>query len=112
MDNFNKVISFVLGLVVVIVILVILAGRFNLKGKFLPLSEDTKKTNISLTPSPKLVAQKGTTQNSGKKEDPFFRSYKGDDVAVTSIPNTGISSLFLPLAASAFGAGIYLRRKK
>ncbi len=122
MENFNKIISFVLGLVVVIVLLVILTGRFNLRERFLPLRDANRTTT---TPTPQPTAKKNgatpTKAAAGTQPGPTgtydYHSYKGGTVqsngtgAVTTIPKTG-PGLLLPIAFSVLAGGIYLRRKK
>jgi hypothetical protein len=46
MEQFNKALSFVLGLVVVAVFIVVASGKFNIKGLNL-----AKKTDINVTPT-------------------------------------------------------------
>jgi len=109
MDNFNRIVSFVLGLIVVIVFLAIITGRFNIKNKVKNLGGQTK---ISPTPtvvvgrylSPTPVPKTALGQGSGD-------AYKPTAKSPTTIPATGSPSLFLPLVFSTFSLGIYLRRK-
>lgn len=124
MENFNKIISFVLGLVVVVVLLIILTGRFNLRERFLPL-RDANRTTV--TPTPQPVAKKNgatptpakaaTSTQPGHTGTYNYHSYKGGTIqsnrtgAVTTIPKTG-PDLLLPLVFSALAGGIYLRRKE
>ncbi len=136
MDSFNKIISFILGLIVVVVLLVILTGRFNLREKFLPLKDTTNVTSKSgkttPTPTPKggtAVAEviptivQVTPGQTGTYE---YHSYstpvsqlnatgsattKGG-VPLAAIPKTGAETALIPFALSSLAAGIYLRRKK
>jgi hypothetical protein len=126
MDNFNKIISFVLGLVVVVVLLVILTGRFNLRERFLPLKDGAK---VSVTPAPKAGATKAPEKKGGTAAQPKnivptqsynYRSYtgmtKGGQVstisAVTAIPNTGAPTLLIPMAIASLMGGVYLSKRK
>ena len=95
MDNFNKIVSFILGLVVVIVFLTAIAGRFNLKDRLKGLVSQNKITPTVgtrgyLSPTP-ATEEAATTPN--------------------SIPATGSPSLLLPLVFSMFSLGIYLKKK-
>ena len=95
MDNFNKIVSFVLGLVVVIVFLTAIAGRFNLKDRLKGLGSQSK---VSPT-----VAARG-----------YLSPTPATEVAAktpNSIPATGSPRLLLPLVFSMFSLGIYLKKK-
>lgn len=134
MGNFNKIISFVLGLVVIVVLLVVLATRFNLRDKFLPLTSDNKK--VSITPSPTAKNQAKTQNKSQKKNQKTvvvkptqipasptgsyaYHSYKTQMSAdstqtkggVAIIPKTGAPTLLLPLVISALLGGVFLKGK-
>ncbi len=95
MDNFNKVFSFILGLVVVIVFFAVLTGRIKLPSNknstTVPLFA---RTSPNPTPIPKVnINQQG--------EQP----YKANNYQTTNtktIPATGLPTIFLPsLLASA-----------
>lgn len=109
MDSFNKVLSFVLGLIVVIVFLLVVTGRFNLRKSSKNLTSKTKltltPTNITgkyLTPTP-LPVSFGRTTNDYKT--------KTSGKAPNTIPATGSPSVLLPLLISSLSLGIYLKRK-
>ncbi len=127
MDNFNKVISFVLGLVVVVVLLVILTGRFNLRERFLPLGR-SKGPTTTVTPTPKTTAKNGQkiTPTPTPAKIVFNYDYHpyrdaagaiaGTSSATTkggliTIPKTGPTFL-VPLVLSALLGGVYLRKQK
>lgn len=101
MDNFNKIISFVLGLVVVIVFFAVVTGKINFR-KGLP----------SLTSLPTATVTPNPTQTTSKTPSPTpsnYGSYKATG-KTTTIPATGLPTLFIPtLLAGAFG-GAFLRR--
>ena len=113
MEQFNKVISFVLGLVVVVIFLAVATGKINLKGTPF-LSKGA--TNIKITPSPTpkqnkfVLNQTPTTKNvsSIKANNPDYHTYNG--APVSSIPSTG-PELLLPLAASSLIGGLFLKGK-
>lgn len=114
MDSFNKIISFVLGLIVVVVLLVILTGRFNLREKFLPLQGLTK-TSPTVTPTPQTTTRKGgqkvVINPTGISTN--YRPYNQTSQtggAVTSIPKTG-PALLLPFALSGLFGGVFIRSK-
>jgi len=100
MDSTNKIISFVLGLVVVIVFIVIITGKLNLKKiNFLPLAK-TSSITPTVTPTPK------TTSLSVVNKQVTNSNYK-----TQTIPATGAPTILLPLAFSGLLGGIYLRKK-
>jgi len=136
MSGFNKVTSFILGLIVVLVFLFVFGSRVNLSDKLLAF-KDTR-----VTPTPKVVVLATPTPTIKKKG--FFESLFGRKTPTVtptpkiiklvedntngmtagttttsatftaaqpqSIPQTGPSLLF-PIFISAFGAGMYLRKK-
>lgn len=124
MDSFNKVISFVLGLVVVLVFFSVVTGKINLKSK----TNTTTAAKTTLTPAP-------TQKNSGG----FFGFFKSDTPTPTptinslssnsegkgdnnvykqntatssakSIPSTGLPTLFIPMLISGLAGGSLLRK--
>ncbi len=126
MDGTNKAISFVLGLVVVIVFLAVVTGRLKLgKINFLPLSKGPTPT-VTGTPNPTGVgtAQNPTpssqthsyqTQNTQTVQIPQTKTQTGTYQStgnVKSIPNTGAPTVMLPIFISMLGSGLYLRKKK
>ena len=58
MDSFNKVLSFVLGLVVVVVFIAVASKRLNLNTKFLPFSSGAAN-KVTVIPTPSPVAKTG-----------------------------------------------------
>lgn len=120
MDDLNKIISFILGLVVVVVLLVILASRFNLREKLLPLSGLNKTT---VTPTPKGQAKKTTVKttptptSSITKGTPDYRPYQTStsgkvDTTLSTIPKTGSPTMLVPLALLFLTGGVFLSKKK
>lgn len=59
MEQFNKALSFILGLVVVAVFIVVASGKFNIKG--LPLPKSKTAVNITPTVTP-LITPKPTSK--------------------------------------------------
>ncbi|MFH1827182.1 MAG: hypothetical protein ABH812_01960 [bacterium] len=118
MGNFNRVLSFILGLVVVIVFVIVLSRRFNLQSKFIPFGNNT-------TPTPKIEkTTKDTSKEASKestKEELAIKFIQPEEQSsqlqqetqqIQSIPETGPSSLLL-LAYGASGVfGFYLRKTK
>lgn len=109
MDNFNKIISFVLGLVVVIVFLIVVSGRFNLKERVKDFGSQKKPSPtptitvgqyLSPTPVAKIVLGQGNAN-----------AYTSPQKTPTTIPATGSPSIFLPIIFSTLSLGIYLRKK-
>lgn len=108
MESFNKIVSFILGLLVVVVLLAIISGRLDLKKRFLP---SLKITNTTTTPSPfptnKQVVERAVSPTPIKKTT--YNRYQ--TTGASSIPNTGSPTLLLPIVFSSLLAGSYLRKK-
>lgn len=119
MDSFNKVISFVLGLVVVLVFFAVVTGKINFKSKTTSVSSATPtptqtqkndggffgflKSSPSSTPTPTPTVTNiplSTTKNNVYKAVP------------KSIPSAGLPTLFIPLLLSALVGGNFLRSAK
>lgn len=121
MENFNKVLSFILGLIVVIVFVIVLSGRLNLKNKFLPFA-DTSPTPVSktqtkkITPTPTSPVEINQYQDQPSKGSSTTsntsQAGKGGLTGAKSIPATGSPTLLLPLLGSSALLGFYLRKKK
>ncbi|PIR79678.1 MAG: hypothetical protein COU25_04100 [Candidatus Levybacteria bacterium CG10_big_fil_rev_8_21_14_0_10_35_13] len=112
MGNFNKVLSFILGLVVVIVFVIVLSKRLNLQSKFIPFSNNT-------TPTPTVVqtAEKESKEVVEKKPEikftqPDEQTNQETITQVKTIPETGPSSSLLLLYGSAGTIGFLLRKIK
>lgn len=78
MEQFNKALSFVLGLVVVAVFIVVASGKVNIKG--INLAKSTKNTNITPTITP-TKAPKPTSK-------PWFSFLSKPTVQPTAKPTT------------------------
>ena len=113
MENTNRTISFILGIIVVIIIIAFITGRLNLsKVTFLPLAHNTPTPTESFlptpTPTPKLVII-------GPSIVPTYSpnsNYHNYQTKGGTIPSTGLPTIFLPSMLASFIGGIYLRRKK
>lgn len=95
MDSFNKVFSFILGLVVVIVFFAVLTGKIKLPtGKKTSTVPLFAKTSPTPTPISKINIEQKTQKN-----------YQVNNYQVSNtktIPATGLPTIFLPsLLASA-----------
>lgn len=121
MEQFNKIISFVLGLAVVIIFLLVATGKINLKGKLPLLSGSSSSKTITPTPTPSkkttalnpTYSSTGGTQTKGglylsPTPSAAYHSYNSPG-NVNSIPSTG-PELLLPMALAAFAGGSFLRR--
>ena len=122
MDSFNKVISFVLGLVVVLVFLAVITGKLNLKGKPTSTSiitpTSTQKSNSGLfgffnksipTPTP---TQKPSSVTINTNESTVYKQYNQTSSSTTpkSIPATGLPTLFILVLLSGLVGGNFLRK--
>ena len=112
MQNFNKILSFILGLVVVVVFVAVLSGRLNL-GLRDRLAGDTNTQKETLTPTPKKEDAKKAGQTSTAKPDTTSSSTKGEirkASPVKEIPATGAPIAAVVVAFPALAAGMYLAR--
>ena len=110
MDNFNKALSFILGLVVVIVFFAVLTGRINLKKGFPFVStRATPTAEPKITPTP--VSSVTVSSNSIPTTNSSYNRYQTTTKTPSTIPSTGSPTLLLPFFISTLGAGIYLRKK-
>lgn len=107
MDNFNKIISFVLGLVVIVVFLAVITGRFKLRDRlpFLSKGATPTPTKVVTTPTrmPTITGVKPTGTYGGNT------SYNKPNPS--NIPATGAPTLLVPTLLSALAMGAYLRKK-
>lgn len=109
MDNLNKTISFVLGLVVVLVFFAVISGRLNLKGN-LPFIGKSATPTPTQTPTKIIGSSQNSQNNQNSREN---NSYKNNTIKTPStIPQTGSPTLLIPLLISGLGSGILLRRAK
>lgn len=99
MDSFNKIISFVLGLVVVLVFLAVITGKLNLKSK--PFSGSSPTPTPTPTQKPSTVTITGISGNN---------LYKQNGQIPKSIPSTGLPTLFIPMLLSGLIGGNFLRK--
>jgi len=126
MDSFNKVISFVLGLIVVLVFFAVVTGKINLKSKTSTTS--TSKSTITPTPIQKssggffgffksasptpTPTQKPSSITINTSENNVYK--QNNQVASTSnaksIPSTGLPTIFIPLLFSGLAGGSFLRK--
>ena len=129
MDNFNRTISFILGLVVVVVFLAVISGRIDLRGRLLNATKginllSSNKTTPTPTPTPKNIISSVTVapqvNTNYQTNKPIVQPTKTNQTQITqnnysqnpkTIPNTGSPTLLLPLAFSALMMGIGMRRK-
>lgn len=118
MEQFNKVISFVLGLVVVIIFLAVVTGKINLKNGVWPFTRaKTTPTAAKLTPTPlakNALTLTPTQRNQAGITAPTpgsanYRSYSYSGSTPSTIPSTG-PELLLPLAVSTLAGGSLLKK--
>jgi hypothetical protein len=125
MDSFNKVISFALGLVVVLVFFAVVTGKINLKSK-----TSTSASNSILTPTPVqkdnggffgLFKPKATptptqkpvssiTVNTSENNVYKQNTQSGSSSNAKSIPSTGLPTIFIPMLFSGLAGGSLLRK--
>lgn len=103
MDNFNKVISFILGLVVVIVFFAVVTGRLKI-GKFNP-PVFSRKITPTPTPISSVNIPSTTSENKTIGEN---NNYKTQNTK--TIPKTGLPTFFIPSLISGALGGFFLRK--
>jgi hypothetical protein len=108
MDSFNKIISFVLGLVVVIVFFAVITGRINFR-KGLPSLSTPLSVTPTQTPAGNKTMTPAPTQKAGSTVTNTYGSYKTDG-KTTTIPATGLPTLFIPSLLAAAATGGFLRK--
>ncbi len=141
MESFNRVLYFILGLVVVLVFIIVFTGRLNLGKTFRPLAGNSttptptpvqkveeKKgffsflNKPSATPTPAKAkvtptpgqAMSGTGTKGGVTTSQTSQTQtttKGGVTNVQSIPATGSPVEILYLAIPTLSAGFYLRKR-
>jgi len=111
MENLNKVVSFALGLVVVVVFLAIISGKIDLRKKITgsssvkPASSGFSLFGLkpsptpTLTPTPTKVPVTATTYNQYNSQKP------------KTIPATGSPTILIPVLLSSLVGGLYLKKK-
>lgn len=106
MDGFNRIVSFVLGLVVVIVVIAVISGR-------LKLGPQNKTTKISPTVVKKVTPTptKAPTYKGGNTGGTGGTTTQPSTASVASIPKTGAETVMIPLSFAALFGGMFLKRK-
>lgn len=125
MDSFNKIISFVLGLVVVLVFFAVVTGKINFKNKTNSASKSTisptqtEKSNkgffgfLKPATSPSPTPTKKPTQTQANSNGNNFYNQNNQTVKSSnakSIPATGLPTLFIPALLFGIMGGSFLRR--
>ena len=129
MDSFNKVISFVLGLVVVLVFFAVVTGKINLKSKTTATSTPTptpitkkdggffsflKKSTPTPTPTQKstssITINANTNANTNENNIYKQNNQVSSQSNAKSIPSTGLPTLFIPLLFSGLAGGGFLSK--
>lgn len=114
MDSFNRVISFVLGLIVVLVFFAVLTGKLKLPGKLgSPFAKVSPTPTTAVNPTPistiKINDKTGSSVlGNSYKIEPTTRPTNTSKTS--SIPATGLPTLFIPTLLSGALGGTLLRR--
>ena len=114
MDSFNRVISFVLGLVVVLVFFAVITGRLKLPGKLSsPFSKATTPTPTkTVNPTP-ISTVKIDSQTGGSVLENNYKTQATPTKAPGkpgTIPATGLPTLFIPSLLAGAAGGAFLRK--
>ena len=115
MQGLNKAISFILGLVVVVVFIAIVSGRIQL-GKLIPTFSSGTKTASNITPTPSPVSTTPAMEQTGTETHSYQTTNEKQTAGtpgsnVKTIPNTGAPTLLIPFALSGMASGLFLRKK-
>ncbi len=105
-SGFNRIISFILGLVVVVVFLAIITGRFNIRG----ISFLSKKPSLTPTPTSTTTPTQTITPISSITIKPTTPVNRFQTKTPGAIPSTGLPTEVLPLLLSGLAAGVYLKK--
>jgi predicted PurR-regulated permease PerM len=126
MDSFNKIISFALGLVVVLVFFAVVTGKINLRSKTSTTASKSiltptpiQKNNNgffglfkSASPTPTPTQRPSTSTLSKVSENNIYAQNNQTTTSsnAKSIPSTGLPTVFIPILFSSLAAGNILRR--
>lgn len=106
MEGLNRIIFLVLGLIAVVIFFAVLTGRINLKDKLPTFSDGAK--NEKVTPTP---ADDKKTPTSSQNQ-PYNKDTTVTSNPIKTIPATGVSDFFIPLAFSFLALGFYLKKPR
>jgi len=116
MEGFNKAISFILGLVVVVVFIAIVTGRINLfKKGGQPIfsggifSSATPTPSLEPAPTSSAMILSPTAGQANPTNHPYQSNNSGAVKTPSTIPSTG-PEMLIPLVAFALVLGVFLRR--
>ena len=101
MDGLNKIVSFILGLVVVIIFFAVVTKRIDLRNIGKKNNPTTGVATVSITPTPKTI--------SSIKINPTSHLYS-TSTTPSSIPSTGLPTLFVPTLLAGLFGGSKLRK--
>jgi hypothetical protein len=132
MDSVNKVISFILGLIVVVVFIAIVTGKFKLGNNLKNLSKVKVSPTVTVKTSPTPTSYKVVNYNSGKTATPTpvkttkqtngytstgYQAYNSNAESkitannnLSTIPNTGAPTFLIPSALSMLAGGAFLKK--
>lgn len=117
MDNFNKIISFVLGLIVVVVFLLIATGKlkvFNSKSGLFNVSRGNTVASPTPTAKPTIVAQnnEGITPTDEPKitSTPKVLPTNNPAKDIKTIPSTGASTDLLIATLIMLAVGLIFKK--
>lgn len=111
MDGLNKIISFILGLVVVIVFFAVVTGKISFK-KGVPIFSATATLSGTPTPTP-ASGSAGKVTSIKISESPTSSNkivFTNNTSTTKSIPSTGLPLFFIPSLLASAGAGAFLRK--
>lgn len=118
MESANRIISLLLGLVVVVVFVALLTGRLDVSSRLQALRGQISNEDITPTQTPLEEEVLGTTQDTTPNEtiiEGLFKqrinptATKAPERA-TNIPNTGTELFAIPALLLMLLTGVYLSR--
>ena len=112
MDSFNRVISFVLGLVVVLVFFAVVTGRLKLPGKFsTTFTKGVTPTPIkAVNPTPISTVRINGQTGASVLGNSYKNQLTNSSTKPGSIPATGLPTLFFPSLLAGAAGGVFLRK--
>lgn len=119
-SSFNKIISFVLGLIVVIVFFAIITGRININRNIPFFSRRTSSITPTLTPTPQSTIVSSVTIEDRKSDNMKNKYQEANNKYLTTenqkkpttIPAAGLPTFFVPLMFIGFLGGYFLKKTK
>ena len=122
MEQFNKALSFILGLIVVAVFIIFASGKYNIKTPTSNASntspQPTSKSWFSFgqpkatptpTNTPVAIVKNTNKDQTQSKQDTNYHLYSNSSTP-SNIPNTGVPIVLFPLLGTSLLTGIFMKK--